>query len=122
VNQTLFDSRSSWSSFAELVRASLPAPVEDTEETLPIAAPPPPESPAQQIEEAPAPETAEKSGEEEPPPDLRAAAAALHACLPDGERVPSERLLERATLRLGYRASSRKVRRALGKALAADRA
>lgn len=123
VNQTLFDSRSSWTSFAELAEASLPATEADADDTLPIAVAEESsqmEPSAQPTEEAPAQETAEQPGEEGPPPDLRAAAAALHACLPDGERVPSKRLLEKAALRLGYRAPSRKVRRALGQALAAE--
>lgn len=54
------------------------------------------------------------------PPGPPEAIELLHACIPDGERVAREDLLERAAWRLGHRQVSRGVRRALNKAIAAE--
>ncbi len=54
------------------------------------------------------------------PLDPPEAVEMLHACIPDGERVAREDLLEKAARRLGYRNVSRGVRRALNKAIAAE--
>jgi type III restriction enzyme len=123
VNQILFDSRPFWESFSELARASVPVKEADgAGETLLDPTEEDPETePSEGLPiETWDPETTEETEDEVQPPDPRAAAAALHACLSDGERVPSERLLEKAALRLGHRRLTQEMRRALGRALAAE--
>ena len=48
---------------------------------------------------------------------LEEAALALHACVPDSEKVEREALLADAARELGYPKLTKKVRRALNKAL-----
>jgi hypothetical protein len=50
-------------------------------------------------------------------PSIEEAALALHACVPDGEKVQRERLLLDAALELGHTKLTKKVRRSLNKAL-----
>jgi hypothetical protein len=53
-------------------------------------------------------------------PSTEEAALALHACVPDGEKVQRERLLLDAARELGHTKLTKKVRRSLNKALNAE--
>jgi hypothetical protein len=53
-------------------------------------------------------------------PSIEEAALALHACVPDGEKVQREKLLLDAALELGHTKLTKKVRRCLNKALNAE--
>ena len=53
-------------------------------------------------------------------PSIEEAALALHACVPDGEKVQREKLLLDAARELGHTKLTKKVRRALNKALNAE--
>ncbi len=53
-------------------------------------------------------------------PSIEEAALALHACVPDGEKVQRERLLLDAARELGHTKLTKKVRRSLNKALKAE--
>jgi hypothetical protein len=53
-------------------------------------------------------------------PSIEEAALALHACVPDGEKVQRERLLLDAARELGHTKLTKKVRRSLNKALNAE--
>jgi hypothetical protein len=50
-------------------------------------------------------------------PSIEEAALVLHACVPDGEKVQRDTLLLDAARELGHTKLTRKVRRALNKAL-----
>ena len=69
-----------------------------------------PNEPQDALFERPAPETL----------SLDDAALALHACVPDGEKVEREALLLDAAREFGYPKLTRKVRRTLNKALNAE--
>jgi hypothetical protein len=67
------------------------------------------------------PEDAAHDGHATPEaPNPYDAALALHACVPDGEKVEREALLADAARELGYPNLSRNVRRALNKALSTE--
>jgi hypothetical protein len=53
-------------------------------------------------------------------PSIEEAALALHACVPDGEKVEREKLLLDAARELGHTKLTKKVRRALNKGLNAE--
>lgn len=53
-------------------------------------------------------------------PNLYEAALAIHACIPDGEKVPRDRLLIEAATELGHTKMTKKVRSILNKALNAE--
>ncbi len=90
--------------------AAKPAPQQATRSPNGASQPQPPDDQTEALAGDPAPEA----------PNLYEAALALNACLPDGQRIEREPLLQDAAHELGYEKLTKKVRRALNKALNAE--
>ena len=136
INQTLFDARSSWTSFRELVEASSEEPVPDI---ISIAAeqedePPEREEAVSAVDAPENTESTESTGRERTEslgpvdnegapstPGPSEAAEALYACVPEvGQHIQLTALLEKASRYLGYRELMPAIRRVLNKTLAAE--
>ena len=96
-----------------------PNPQTDAAKPAPQQGTRPPNSTSQL--QPPADETDAPAGHPAPEaPNFYKAALALHACLPDGQRIERDPLLQDAARELGYEKLTKKVRRALNKALNAE--